>query len=254
MLRPRVIPALLLRGQGLYKTRQFKDPVYVGDPINTVKIFNEKEVDEIVLLDIAATVDGKAPATETIAEIASEGFMPMAYGGGIRTLEQVRAILKSGVEKVVLNTLAIEEPLAVREIATFAGSSSVVVSIDAKKKLFGGYEVYTRAGRKATGLTPVGFAQRAEQLGAGEILLNSIDQDGTMRGYDLDLVRQVTAAVNIPVIACGGAGSLEHFAQAIKAGASAVAAGSMFVFQGKHRAVLISYPTSREIEGLPFSA
>lgn len=253
MLRPRVIPVLLLKGRGLYKTRQFKDPVYVGDPINTVKIFNEKEVDEIVVLDIGATAEGRDPAFDTIAEIASEGFMPIAYGGGVRHLDQVRAIFKRGVEKVVLNTVATQHPEVVQEIAAYAGSASVVVSIDIKKKLFGGYEVYTRSGRQATGFDPIDYARRAEKAGAGEILLNSIDRDGMMQGYDLGMIQQIAAAVSIPVIACGGAGSLEHFTSAIKAGASAVAAGSMFVFQGRHRAVLISYPTAREIETLPMS-
>jgi cyclase len=245
---------LLLKGRGLYKTRQFKNPTYVGDPINTVKIFNEKEVDEIVVLDIAATEEGKEPAIDMIADIASEGFMPIAYGGGVRNLDQVRAIFKRGVEKVVLNSVAVQQPEVIEKIVAFAGSSSVVVSIDAKAKMFGGYDVYIRGGRQSTGLDPIEFARRAERAGAGEILLTSIDRDGMMQGYDLTLIQKVASAVGIPLIACGGAGSLEHFAAAIKAGASAVAAGSMFVFQGRHRAVLISYPSPQEVESLPLTA
>jgi imidazole glycerol-phosphate synthase subunit HisF len=253
MLRPRVIPILLLSNAGLYKTRQFKNPIYIGDPINTVRIFNEKECDEIVILDIEASLTGREPATEVIADIVSEGFMPIAYGGGIRTVDQVRAIFKRGVEKIVLNTVAAERPEMIRQIAAVAGSSSVVVSIDVKRRLFGRYEVFVRGGRESTGRDPVEFAQQAERLGAGEILLNSIDRDGTMEGYDLVLIQRVARAITIPLIVCGGAGSLEDFASAIRAGASGVSAGSMFVFQGKHRAVLISYPLPSQIEALPRS-
>lgn len=251
MLRPRVIPTLLLNGRGLCKTKAFKNPVYVGDPINTVRIFNEKEVDEIVVLDINATVDGRAPAFDLIQEIASECFMPVAYGGGVRSLDHVRTIFKSGIEKIVLNAIAAEDMSVVSDIAEHTGSSSVVVAIDVKRKLLGGYDVVTRRAGKSAGRSPIEYARLAEQAGAGEILLNSVDRDGAMQGYDLALIEQVAAAVDVPVIASGGAGTIDHLAAALHAGAAAVAAGSMFVFQGRHRAVLISYPTAAEIESLP---
>jgi cyclase len=250
-MRPRVIPCLLLKGERLVKTVRFGNPVYVGDPINTVRIFNEKEVDELVILDIAATLEGRRPAIDTIARIASEAFMPVAYGGGIRSLEDARAVLACGVEKVVINTAAAEHPDSVREIAAAYGNSSVVISIDVRRKLLGRREVCVRGGRKATGLDPVAFARAAAGLGAGEILLNSIDRDGTMQGYDIELVRSVARAVAVPVIACGGAGSLADFSTALReGGASAVAAGSFFVFHGRHRAVLISYPSPDQLTTL----
>lgn len=247
MLRPRIIPVMLLKGRGFYKTKQFRAPVYVGDPINTFRIFCEKEVDEIVVLDIEATNTGRGPRLDVIEDIASECFMPMAYGGGVRTVEQARSILKLGVEKIVLNSVAVEEPELISRIADLAGSSSVVVSIDAKKKMFGGYEIYIRGGTKKARLDPVTLAKQAEQLGAGEILINSIDRDGTMEGYDLPLVEQVAKAVHIPVIACGGCRNLPDLENALEASASAAAAGSFFVFQGKHRAVLISYPSTEDL-------
>jgi cyclase len=250
-MRPRVIPCLLLKGERLVKTVRFGNPVYVGDPINTVRIFNEKEVDELVILDIAATLEGRRPAIDTIARIASEAFMPVAYGGGIRSLEDARAVLACGVEKVVINTAAAEQPDSVREIAAAYGNSSVVISIDVRRKLLGRREVCVRGGRKATGLDPVASARAAAGLGAGEILLNSIDRDGTMQGYDIELVRSVARAVAVPVIACGGAGSLADFSTALReGGASAVAAGSFFVFHGRHRAVLISYPSPDQLSTL----
>ncbi len=245
----RVIPILLYRDTGLVKSVKFKDYKYVGDPINAVKIFNEKEVDELVLLDINATADGRKPNFRLIADIAREAFMPMGYGGGVCDLADIKQLFKLGVEKVSINTAAVERPDLVRQAAEIAGSQSVVVSIDVKKNLLGRYEVYTHCGRKPTGFDPVKFAVRMEQMGAGEILLNSIDRDGAMQGYDVELIRQVANAVSIPVVACGGAGKLEDFALAIKqGGASAVAAGSMFVFHGKHRAVLINYPSQRELK------
>jgi len=248
MLKTRVIPCLLVQGQRLVKTVEFRDPRYVGDPVNAVRIFNEKEVDELVVLDIAATVEQQPPNLRLIGELASECFMPLAYGGGVRTLEQLQSVFSLGVEKVVINSEAAARPAFVSEAAARYGSQSVIVSIDAKKKWLGGYEVRARSGRHGTGLDPVGFARDMESAGAGEILLNSIDRDGTMRGYDLDLISAVSQSVSIPVIACGGAGTLADLAAAVKGGASAVAAGSMFVFHGKHRAVLINYPARRELE------
>lgn len=248
MFKPRVIPCLLLRNLGLVKTIKFKDPKYLGDPINIVKIFNDKEVDELVFLDITATVENKRPPFKLLENVAGEAFMPLGYGGGIRTLDDIKTILELGVEKVAINTYVVEHPSFIRAAADFAGSQSVVVSIDVKKNLWGKYEVMTHGGRKATGLDPVKFAVEMEKQGAGELLLNSIDRDGTMQGYDLELIRRVTSAVGIPVVACGGAGTVQHLGEAVKqGGASAAGAGSMFVFQGPHRAVLISYPVQSEL-------
>jgi cyclase len=247
MIRPRVIPALLLKGQGLVKTVKFKDPKYLGDPINIVRIFNDKEVDELIFLDITATNEKRRPPFEALSKITSECFMPLGYGGGIRSLEDVRTLLGLGVEKVILNTAAVEMPELVTEAAAYAGSQAVVISIDVKRSLLGKYEVFTHSGLQGTGLDVVRHAQEMERRGAGELFVNSIDRDGTMQGYDLDLVRRVAQAVNTPVVACGGAGKVEHLAEAIRAGASAAAAGSMFVFQGPLRGVLISYPSQEEL-------
>jgi len=248
VIRPRVIPCLLLKNEGLVKTVKFKDPKYLGDPINIVRIFNDKEVDELVFLDILATVENRRPNFELLGKITSECFMPLGYGGGIRTLEDVKQLLSMGVEKIVLNTSAVENPSLIRAAADYAGSQAVVISMDIKKTLLGKYEMYTRGGKKATGLDPVKFAVEMEKQGAGELFLNSIDRDGTMQGYDLELVRRVADSVTVPVVACGGAGNIQHLAEAIQAGASAAAAGSMFVFQGPLRGVLISYPAQEELK------
>lgn len=251
MLRTRVIPCLLLRNGGLVKTRGFADPKYVGDPINAVKIFNEKEVDEIVFLDISATPAGRAPSFELIHDIATEAFMPFAYGGGVTSVEEVGRLVALGAEKVILNSAAVGRPELVREAAEVVGSQSLVVSIDVRRSMLGRYEVVTHGGTRRTGLDPAAWARRVEELGAGEILVNSVDRDGCMNGYDLTLLRRVTEAVRVPVVACGGAGSLADFNAAVTAGgASAVAAGSLFVFHGKHRAVLITYPEYRDLERL----
>jgi cyclase len=247
MIRPRVIPALLLKGQGLVKTVKFKDPKYLGDPINIVKIFNDKEVDELIFLDITATNQKRRPPFEMLGKITSECFMPLGYGGGIRGLEDVKTLLGIGIEKVILNTIAAETPTFVTEVAEYAGSQAVVVSMDVKKGLLGKYEVLTHSGKTGTGLDPVRHALEMEKRGAGELFVNSIDRDGTMQGYDLELVRRVAGAVNIPVVACGGAGNVQHLAEAIQGGASAAAAGSLFVFQGPLRGVLISYPSQEEL-------
>jgi cyclase len=251
MMRTRVIPCLLLRGEGLVKTLRFKAPKYVGDPINAIKILNDKEVDELIFLDIEASRAGRGPALQTIRDFASECFMPVAYGGGIRSLADARAVLAMGIEKVIVNTLALRQPEVVTEISREFGAQAMVVSIDVGRRLLGGYEVMAAGGTEKTGLRPIDHAQRMVELGAGEILVNSIERDGTQTGYDVALVRGVADAVPVPVIACGGAGTLEHFREVVTDGhASAVAAGSMFVFHGKHRAVLISYPARRELEGL----
>jgi len=251
MVRIRVIPCLLLRGNYFYKTVKFKDPVYLGDPINILRIFNEKEVDEILILDIGASPSRKGPNLPLLRDIASECFMPLGYGGGIRSLDQMKVLFHVGFEKISLNTIAHENPNLVTQAAKAFGNQSVVVSIDVKKGLFDNYEVVSRNGTEKTGRDPVEFAREMEQRGAGEILVNSIDRDGTMQGYDLQLLRMVSSAVRVPVIACGGAGKVADFGAAVKdGGASAVAAGSMFVFQGKHRAVLISFPEQAVVEGV----
>lgn len=248
MLKIRVIPCLLLLAEGLVKTTKFDRPQYVGDPINAVRIFNEKEVDELVFLDIAATRDGREPNYELVRNIASEAFMPLAYGGGINSVDQVKRLCSIGIEKVLINSAAITDIGLIEKAASVVGSQSIVVSIDVKKGLFGGHTVYACSGSVNTRLNPISHAQRVEAAGAGEILLTSIDRDGTGTGYDLDLIKQVAAAVSIPVIACGGAGSIDDFVRAKSHGASAVAAGSLFVFHGKHRAVLITYPEYSVLE------
>lgn len=245
MLRTRVIPALLLRNESLVKTVRFGKFTYVGDPCNTVRIFNELEVDELVFLDITATTDGRSPNLALLADIANECFMPLGYGGGIRRFEDVQAILKLGFEKVIVNSAAIDNPGLVTELADHFGRQAVIVSIDVKRDLLGRHRVRTRAGTHNTGRDPVDWAREAERLGAGELLLTSIDREGSWKGFDLDLVRCVTDAVSIPVIAHGGAGHVEDVGRAIKqARASAVALGSMVVFQKKGMGVLVNFPES----------
>jgi cyclase len=234
---------LLLKNGDLVKTVRFEDPTYIGDPINAVRIFNDKRVDELILLDIGANQDGERSEDRLLSEIASEAFMPVAFGGGIGNLGQVERILKLGVEKVVINSAAAGNPGLISEIARQFGSQSVVISIDVRRRRFGSYRVFTNNGKKATSTDPVAHARRMADAGAGEILITSIAHEGTGHGYDLELIRAVADAVTIPVVANGGASSVADFAAAVSAGhASAVAASSMFVFQGKHRAVLISFP------------
>jgi imidazole glycerol-phosphate synthase subunit HisF len=248
MLRTRVIPCLLLRHLGLVKTVKFKDPTYLGDPINIVKIFNDKEVDELTFLDITATTENTSPPFDLLAKITTECFMPLGYGGGIRHIQDIEKILNLGVEKIVINSYSVENPSFIKDAADLAGSQTVVASIDVKKNKSNRYEVYTHSAQKATGLDPVKHAIEMEKMGAGEILLTSIDRDGTIQGYDLELVGQVSKAVGIPVVACGGAAAVKHLVEVVKVGgASAAAAGSMFVFQGPLRAVLISYPSQQEL-------
>lgn len=251
MLSTRVIPCLLLKNQGLVKTVKFKKPTYVGCPCNAIKILNEKEVDELIFLDITATRENRRTPFKLISEIATECFMPFCYGGGIKSLEEIQTIFSLGAEKVAINTQAIFNPCLVKQASEKFGSQSIVVSIDVKKDLLGNYKVFSHSSKKLLKLDPVGFAIQMAEMGAGELLVNSVDRDGTMQGYDLDLLNRITKAVNIPVIALGGAGTLEHFKDAVKKGnASAVSAGSMFVFIGKHRAVLINYPTYDELKAI----
>jgi cyclase len=243
MNRTRVIPVLLLQGEGLVKTVKFNDPKYVGDPINAVRIFNEKEVDELVFLDIAATAENRDPPFALLQDIASEAFMPMAYGGGLSNIEQIRRVFALGFEKVIINSAAYHNIGLITEAAAIFGSQAIVCSVDVRKTWVGNYQLVSRAAKKAEHINLRDHLAAVEKAGAGEILVNAVDRDGTMSGYDLKLVRAVSDTVLVPVIACGGAKSLEDFAEAVTAGhASAVAAGSMFVFYGRHRAVLINYP------------
>ncbi len=247
MLLPRVIPSLLLRGDGLVKGVRFKDYQYVGDPINAIKIFNEKEVDELFFLDITATAEGRTPRLELVQQLADECYMPFGVGGGIGGVDHARDILKAGAEKVVINSAAVADPQIITQIAGLFGNQSVVVSIDARKKWTGGYLVHTHSGTVKTRREPVEWAVEAAERGAGEILINAIDRDGTSEGYDMQLVEKVAVAVDVPVIACGGAGSVAHLHEALDAGAAAVAAGSFFVFHGRKRAVLINFPEPKEL-------
>lgn len=251
MLRARFIPTLLLKGRGLYKTIRFKDERYVGDPINAVRIFNDKAVDELILLDIDAHRRPQGPDFEVIGDIVSEAFIPLCYGGGVTRLEQFERLLKLGTEKVAVNSAAVGAMQLVSDAARTFGSQSVVVGIDVRRTLFGRYERYIKSASVATDESALAAARRAEEAGCGELLLHSVDRDGTMQGYDLALVREISAAVRIPVIACGGAGSLEDMARVIReGGASSAAAGSIFVFKGKRRAVLITYPDEQTIDRL----
>ena len=249
METPRIIPILLLKGSGLYKTLKFKDPKYIGDPLNAVKIFNEKEVDELIVLDITAGLENRKPNYDLLYQMAGECFMPLGYGGGVSTVEEIRKLISLGIEKVSINSNAVNLDF-IKEAAEVFGSSRIVVSMDVKKNFFGKYEVYTKSGTQNTKMDAVKFSTEINKAGAGELLINSIDKDGTMQGYDLELIKSISVEIGIPVIACGGAGQINHFKQAINAGASAIAAGSMFLFHGKHRAVLISYPEQAVIKNL----
>ncbi|MCG7280435.1 AglZ/HisF2 family acetamidino modification protein [Chryseobacterium taklimakanense] len=251
MLRPRIIPSLLIQDKGLVKTVNFKNPKYVGDPINAVKIFNEKAVDELAVFDIDATAKGLEPDYTLIERLANQSRMPLCYGGGVKTVEQAQKIFSLGIEKIALSSAVLENPGLISEIAERVGSQSVIVVLDVKKKLFGGYEVYTHNGKKATGINPVKFAEEAQRLGAGEIVINSIDQDGMMKGYDMNLIDRIREKISLPLTVLGGAGSLADIKKVIdKHGIIGVAAGSLFVFKGIYKAVLINYPDKNEKENL----
>ena len=242
MLRPRIIPCLLIHKGGLVKTVGFDNPKYVGDPLNAVRIFNEKEVDELLVVDIDATRRQRDPDYALIAKLAAECRMPLAYGGGVSTVEQFERLVSLGVEKVSASAAAVADLGLVSAAAERVGGQSVVVVVDVRRK-GKGFEVFTHNGTKATGLDPVDFARRAEAAGAGEIVINSIDCDGQMKGYDLDLVRAVRGAVTCPITVLGGAGALADMAGLVKEfGIIGAAAGSLFVFKGVYRAVLINYP------------
>lgn len=252
MLRPRIIPCLLVHNRGLVKTVRFADPKYVGDPINTVRIFNEKEVDELIVADIDATAVGREPDYSLIANLAAECRMPLCYSGGIKTPEQVERIISVGVEKVAISSAAIQSPDLIAESARRVGNQSIVVVLDVKKVgLLRRYELFTHNGTRSTGVNPVEFARKAEALGAGEILLNSIDHDGAMKGYDLALIAQVRDAISVPLSVLGGAGSLADIEDLIRRyGIIGAAAGSLFIFKGKFRAVLIQYPMRADKDAL----
>lgn len=247
MLRPRIIPCLLVQGKGLVKTINFTDPKYVGDPINAVKIFNEKEVDEIIVLDITSTVQNREPNYLMIKNLATECRMPLCYGGGVKTVEQANRIINLGVEKVAISSAAIENPALVSDIADQVGNQSVVVVLDVRKKKNGNYEIWTHNGKKATGRSPVEFSEQLENYGVGEIVINSIDNDGKMKGYDLDLAEKIRDVITVPLTILGGAGSLDDIKRLVdRFGIIGASAGSLFVFKGVYRAVLISYPSPQE--------
>lgn len=248
-LPPRVIPCLLLDGEAFVKTVRFAEPRYLGDPVNIINLFNRFEVDEICLLDIAATREEREPDYELIHELADECWVPLAYGGGIRSVDAVRRVLAAGIEKVVIGTAAWERPGLVTEASQRFGAQAIVASVDVRR-VDGVAGVWVRNASIPTGADPAAYATRMESLGAGELLLNAVDRDGTMAGYDLELIREVSAAVGVPVIACGGAATRDDLVGPISAGASAVAAGSLFVFQGASRAVLVNFPERQQIEAL----
>lgn len=251
MLRPRIIPSLLVHEGGLVKTVNFKNPKYVGDPINAVKIFNEKVVDELAIFDIDASVLGKEPNYKLIENLALQSRMPLCYGGGVKTVEQAQRIFGLGIEKIALSSVVSQNPDIISQIANKVGSQSVIAVLDIKRKLLGGYEVYIHNGKKATGKDPIKFVEELQSLGVGEIIINSIDQDGVMKGYDLNLISKIREKISVPLTVLGGAGSLEDIKKVIDMhGIIGVAAGSLFVFKGKYKAVLINYPNKAEKENL----
>jgi cyclase len=250
MLNTRTIPVLLLRNGGLVKTIQFDGAKYIGDPINAVKIFNEKEVDEIVVLDISASKEKLGPNFNLLSSLASECFMPLGYGGGIRNLEDIKRLFMIGVEKVILNTILLTNLDIVREAVEIFGSQSVVASVDIKKNIWGSFQIYSHNKAIIKYDNYLNYIKKLEEIGCGEIILNSVDLDGTMNGYDLNLINTVSINSKIPVVAVGGAGSLSDFVKAKKAGASAVAAGSLFIYHGINKGVLINYPSQKELKAL----
>lgn len=247
MRRTRVIPVLLIHQGGVYKTKKFKRPIYVGDPINAIRIFNDLEVDEIIVLDIDATKNDKTPDFKIIGELASESFIPFSYGGGIRSVEHAKMVLQCGVEKIVLNHSVQKSTDLITECAASIGSQSVVVSIDYTKNFFRGNICFDYISGTVLENNVIDAAVNAEQAGAGEIFLNSVDRDGLMNGMDIDVIKNIADSINVPFIACGGAGILDHLKDAEQAGASAIAAGSMFVFYGKQKGVLINYPKEAQL-------
>ena len=248
MFRPRIIPVLLLKNSALVKSVKFKDHKYIGDPINAVKIFNDLKADELVFLDIEASRQNRLVSLNFVRDVGEEANMPFAVGGGIKTPEDIKAVINAGAEKVVINTAAAQNPDFVRQAADIFGSSTIVVCLDVKKQWFKGERTWILSGSRATDYTPLKFAQLMEEKGAGEIIVQSIEQDGMMRGYDLELVKAISTAVGVPVVALGGAGKNEDLISAFKQGyANGLAAGSLFVYQGAQRGVLINYPDKSEL-------
>ena len=248
MLIPRVMPCLLVKKDRLVKTVRFKKPSYIGDPVNAIKIFNEKEVDELIILDINATIEKRKPNFELIGEVADECFMPVCYGGGISSIDEMKRLFGLGIEKVSLNSYALNNFDLIHDSAKTFGSQSIIVSMDIKRNVFGKYRIHTHSGKKPSRMNLTEYVKSAENLGAGEILLNSIDRDGMWSGFDIELLKMVTNIVNIPVIALGGAGKLSDISDAVhKGGASAVALGSMAVYQGKNRGVLVNFPYRQKL-------
>ena len=251
MLQTRIVPCLLLKDNSLVKTVNFKKPTYIGDPVNTARIFNELEVDELSLLDITATNENKKPNFKILSQLANECFMPLAYGGGINNFEDAKDIFKIGIEKIIINSITFTNPNLISQLAEHFGNQSIVASIDVKKNIFGKYQVFSNSGKKRQKVDPVTFAQESEQLGAGEILLTAIHQEGTWNGFDIDLINKISNAVNIPVIANGGASSIEDIGKAVKDGhASAVSIGSMIVYQKKGMGVLVNFPNTEQIKNI----
>ncbi|ERJ57723.1 AglZ/HisF2 family acetamidino modification protein [Sphingobacterium paucimobilis] len=242
MIRNRYIPCLLLHDDGLVKSERFKNYKYIGDPINAVKIFNDKEADEIIFLDIDASKYKSGPNFTVLQDLTSECFMPLAYGGGIEKLNQIERLLKLGIEKVIINHMGLESQTFIKEAVSYFGSSTIVGAIDVKRDFFGKKFVYDHVSSRVLKVHPIDLAKRYCETGVGEIFLNSVDLDGTLKGYDLELIANVSREISVPLIASGGASSIDNLEQGIRAGASACAAGSLFVYQGSHKAVLISYP------------
>lgn len=251
MLLPRVIPCLLIHQKGLFKTVKFKNPKYVGDPLNAVKIFNEKQADELMVLDIDATSNRKEPNYKTIANLAIECRMPLCYGGGIKSVEQAQKIFSLGVEKIALSSAIIENPKLIKDISIRVGAQSIVAVLDLKKRLFGGYDLFTHNASRRHRINVLTYIESLQDLGVGEIVINSIDKDGTMTGYDFDLLDMIKPALSVPVTVLGGAGNISHIAKLVrKYPIIGAASGSLFIFKGKYRAVLINYPTQKEKENL----
>lgn len=251
MLQKRVIPCLLLHKGGLYKTEKFKRPTYIGDPLNAIKIFNEKEVDELMFVDIDASAENKEPNYKMIEDIAGECFMPLCYGGGVKTIEQMKRIYSLGVEKISISSQAVLNPTLIQEAATIFGNQSVIVTIDVKKDIWGKNKVYINNAKKNTKWNLLEFISQVESLGAGEIVINSVDNDGMMKGFNIELLQEIKANTKVPIITLGGAGNLDHIKEVFEiANVDAVACGSMFVYQGALKGVLINYPPHQKIQEL----
>jgi cyclase len=247
MRRVRVIAILLIKGEDVYKTVKFRSPSYIGDPINTLRLFNDLEVDEIIVLDIDASKQSKSPNIDLIENLGSECFMPLTYGGGIKTMDDIANVLFQGVEKVSINSASYDSLDLIKEASNKYGSSTIVASVDIKIGLFGTNKVYNYITQKSLSIDVLTYIKSIEESGAGEILLNFVDRDGTFKGYDEKLIKKLSKMVSIPIVIAGGARDLEDFYLAIKNGASAVAAGSMFVYYGKYNAVLVNYPTQEKL-------